>query len=228
MGYSPTYAGNPWLAANQSADIPHALNCSIFIVNLPPALTVHGLIRALHTMGPLGRIFAIHINSPELTRGHQGCAAKVVFFKREVAHAFMTACEDRGGFYVESQKARVMWNRIKSAENALLADSDASRVLLIGGPGHIVNAAFLTEFFRSKLDFQLDEVLTKIDDPVRGTRVLEYRFGSFRCQAQAAKMALAREFPDIRCFFHKDPLEHGAWNPNEYGAAPDAFKPLSL
>lgn len=226
MGYSPTYAGNPWLAANQSADIPHTLNCSIFIVNLPPSLTVHRLIVAIHSMGPLGRIYALHINSPELTRGHQGCAAKVVFFKREVAHTFMALCEDRGGLYVDGQKARVMWNRIKSAENPLLANSDASRVLLIGGPGHIVHPTFLTDFFKSKLDFQLDEVLTRIEDPLSGTRVLEYRFGSFRCQAQAAKMALAREFPDIRCFFHKDPLEPGAWNPTEYLEASDTFVQL--
>ncbi|KAF3767147.1 hypothetical protein M406DRAFT_328246 [Cryphonectria parasitica EP155] len=222
LGHSPSYRGDPFLVANRSANIPHALNCSVFIVNLPATLTVHRLIIALHGMGPLGRVFAIHINAPEHARGHHGCAAKVVFFERDAAHHFMLLCRQRG-FFVDGQQAHVMWNRVKTAENPTLVHSDASRVLLIGGPPAFVNPRTLTEFFKTKLDFQVDEIITRIYGGASGTSVLEYRFGSYRCQAQAAKMALDREFPHIQCFFTADPLESGVWNALEYHKFPKAL-----
>ncbi|KAJ4415790.1 hypothetical protein N0V82_007152 [Gnomoniopsis sp. IMI 355080] len=214
--FSPHYQGDIFLPANQSEDIPDDLNCSLFIVNLPPSLTTHELLAAIHKLGPLGRIFAIHINGPELQRNHPGCAAKVVFFTRKVAHEFYTKCELQG-LRVKDYNARVMWNRIKTSEKPQLADSDASRVLLIGGPPSIVNPSTMTDFFRTKLEFQIDNIITHVQGSVgKEDAVIEYRFGSFRCQAQAAKMALARELPHIRCFFGKDPLESQVYQPSEY------------
>lgn len=224
MGFSPLYHGDPYLRANMSANIPDELNCSLFIVNLPSNLTVHRLIIAIHGLGPLGRIFAIHINAPEPSRGHHGCAAKVVFFKRSVAHAFMDICQQRG-FYVDGHQARVMWNRIRTAENPSLANSDVTRVLLIGGPSSFVNPASLTEYFRKRFDFQIDEVKTPINGApgLAGQSVVEYRFGSYRCQAQAAKMALAREHPQIKCYHRPDPLDLERYDPFEYDRFPNAF-----
>lgn len=214
--FSPYYQGDIYLPANQSENIPDHLNCSLFIVNLPPTLTTHELLAAIHKLGPMGRVFAVHINDPELQRGHPGCAAKVVFFRREVAQKFFTHCEMHG-FRVNDYNARVMWNRIKTSEKSHLANSDASRVLLIGGPPSIVNASTLTDFFHTKLEFQIDSIITHVQGSVGvEDAVIEYRFGSFRCQAQAAKMALARELPHIRCFFGKDPLEPEAYRPFEY------------
>lgn len=214
--FSPYYQGDIFLPANQSEDISDDLNCSLFIVNLPPSLTTHELVASIHKLGPLGRIFAIHINGPELQRNHPGCAAKVVFFKREVAHKFFTQCEVHG-FRVKGCNARVMWNRIKTSEKPHLAKSDASRVLLIGGPPTLVNSGTLTDFFHTKLEFQIDTIVTHVPGSLgKEDAVIEYRFGSFRCQAQAAKMALARELPHIRCFFGKDPLEPEAYRPFEY------------
>lgn len=214
--FSPYYQGDIYLPANQSEDIPEHLNCSLFIVNLPPTLTTHELLAAIHELGPMGRIFAVHINEPEVQRGHPGCAAKVVFFKREMAQKFFTQCEMHG-LRINDYNARVMWNRIKTSEKPHLANSDATRVLLIGGPPSIVNASTLTDFFHTKLEFQIDSIITHVQGSVgKDDAVIEYRFGSFRCQAQAAKMALARELPHIRCFFGKDPLEPEAYNPFEY------------
>ncbi|KAJ4387092.1 hypothetical protein N0V93_007679 [Gnomoniopsis smithogilvyi] len=214
--FSPHYQGDIFLPANQSEDIPDDLNCSLFIVNLPPSLTTHELVAAIHKMGPLGRIFAIHINGPELQRNHPGCAAKVVFFQREVAQSFFTRCES-SGFRVNEYHSRVMWNRIKTSEKSHLTNSDASRVLLIGGPPSIVNSSTLTDFFHTKLEFQIDNIITHAPGSVGNEdAVIEYRFGSFRCQSQAAKMALARELPHIRCFFGKDPLEPEVYRPFEY------------
>lgn len=214
--FSPHYQGDIFLTANQSENIPEDANCSLFIVNLPPNVTTHELLAAIHRMGPLGRIFAIHINAPEPQRNHPGCAAKVVFFKRDVAFKFYNLCE-LNGFLVQGFSARVMWNRIKTSEKPHLAKSDASRVLLVGGPPGEVNAEALTNFFQQKLEFQVDRILTHVRGvPGKEDAVIEYRFGSFRCQAQAAKMALAREKPYIRCFFAKDPLEPEAYKPFEY------------
>lgn len=214
--FSPHYQGDIFLPANQSEDIADDQNCSLFIVNLPPNLTTHELLSAIHKLGPLGRIFAIHINGPELQRNHPGCAAKVVFFKREIAHKFFTQCE-LNGFRVNGFNARVMWNRIKTSEKSHLSNSDASRVLLIGGPPSIVNSSTLTDFFHTKLEFQIDNIITHVQGLVGNEdAVIEYRFGSFRCQSQAAKMALARELPHIRCFFGRDPLEPEVYRPFEY------------
>lgn len=218
LRFSPHYQGDIFLQANQSEDISDDKNCSLFIVNLPPDLVTHELLAAMHKLGPLGRVFAIHVNGPEPQRNHPGCAAKVVFFKRAVAHAFFKLCsETDGGLVVKGHSARVMWNRIKTSEKPHLANSDASRVLLIAGPPSEVNPLALTNFFREKLEFQVDRIITHN----RGTpgvqdATIEYRFGSFRCQAQAAKMALSREKSHIRCFFANDPLEPQAWKPYEY------------
>lgn len=214
--FSPHYQGDIFLPANQSENISNDRNCSLFIVNLPPNLTTHELLAAIHKMGPSGRIFAIHINEPEPQLNHPGCAAKVVFFKRDVAHKFFNLCE-LGGFQVDGYNARVMWNRIKTSEKPHLAHSDASRVLLIGGPPNEVNSDALTKFFSQKLEFQTDLIITHNRGSLgKQDAVIEFRFGSFRCQAQAAKMALAREKPFIRCFFGRDPLELEAYKPFEY------------
>lgn len=249
-GFSPRYRGDVLLRSNQSEDIPDDQNCSLFLVNLPAAVTTRELLAAVHALGPTGRVYATHINAPEPARGHAGCAAKLVFFRRDVAHAFYARCAaqvaagvggggERGsaegshsgpGLLVAGQMARVMWNRIRTSERALPSGADASRVLLIAGPPVLVNERALTAFFRARLEFQVDSVLTHVagrsdddDGEEEGVHeggasaaVVEYRFGSFRCQAQAARLALLREAPQVDCFFGSDPLEPCAWKPFEY------------
>jgi hypothetical protein len=92
-------------------------------------------------------------------------------------------------------RARVTWNRVRSAE--VDAGGNRSRVLLISGPPDVVNERFLYAYLDTKMVYQVDAVLHRgqNDD---GSRVLvEFRFGSFRCQAEAARMALMREFRDV-------------------------------
>ncbi|KAG8167008.1 hypothetical protein KVR01_002697 [Diaporthe batatas] len=214
LGFSPEYHGDPNLPRNRSANIPDELNCSLFLVNLPPALTTHRLITAIHAMGPTGRIYATHINAPEPDRKHYGCAAKVIFFELTAAKAFYRACEERG-FTVEGFGVRVMWNRIKTAQQEHARST--TRVLLIGGDPSFVNPTTLTEYFCTKLQFQIDCIITH-SDGLNGDNtdaVVEYRFGSFRCQAEAAKMALVREHPEVRCFFHCDPCDPEHWKPSD-------------
>lgn len=213
LGFSPDYHGDPYLLRNQSANIPDHLNCSLFLVNLPPRLTTHRLIAAIHAMGPTGRIYATHINAPEPDRKHYGCAAKVIFFELAAARAFYKSCELQG-FNVDGYPVRVMWNRIKTAQQEHAKTT--TRVLLIGGKPDFVNPVTLTEYFCTKLQFQIDSIITH-SDGLKGDRdaVVEYRFGSFRCQAEAAKMALVREHPEVRCFFHCDPCDPEHWAPSK-------------
>jgi hypothetical protein len=212
LGFSPEYHGDPNLPRNRSANIPDELNCSLFLVNLPPDLTTHRLIAAIHATGPTGRIYATHINAPEPDRKHYGCAAKVIFFELSAAKAFYRACEERG-FTVDGYAVRVMWNRIKTAQQEHARST--TRVLLIGGDPKFVNPDTLTEYFGTKLQFQVDCIITH-SDGLKGDKtdaVVEFRFGSFRCQAEAAKMALVREHPEVRCFFHCDPCDPDHWTP---------------
>lgn len=210
LGFSPAYNGDPRLERNRSADVPNELNCSLFMVNLPPNLTTHRLITAVHAMGPTGRIYATHINAPEPDRQHFGCAAKVIFFERKAAHEFFALCEEHG-LVIDGYSARVMWNRIKTAQQA--HSRKTTRVLLIGGNRQFVNPSALTEYFRTKLQFQIDCIIPHTDGMDGKNAVVEYRFGSFRCQAEAAKMALVREHQDVKCFFHPDPCDpsHPDW-----------------
>lgn len=229
LGFSPAYNGDPHLERNRSANVPNDLNCSLFLVNMPPDLTTTRLIAAVHAMGPTGRIYATHINAPEPDRQHYGCAAKVIFFERQAAQAFFSLCEQRG-FAVDGCAARVMWNRIKTAEQA--HPRVTTRVLLIGGPRDFVNPEALTGYFRTKLQFQVDRIIPHTDGLDGENAVVEYRFGSFRCQAEAAKMALMREHQDVRCFFHPDPCDpgHPDWTEADFRRVRDgvAHPPKSL
>ncbi|KAK7748650.1 hypothetical protein SLS53_000671 [Cytospora paraplurivora] len=215
LGFSPAYNGDPHLERNRSANVSNDLNCSLFLVNLPPDLTTTRLIAAVHAMGPTGRIYATHINAPEPDRQHYGCAAKVIFFERQAAQTFFSLCEQYG-FVVDGCTARVMWNRIKTAEQA--HSRVTTRVLLIGGHRDFINPEALTAYFRTKLQFQVDRIIPHTDGMDGENAVIEYRFGSFRCQAEAAKMALMREHQDVRCFFHPDPCDpsHPDWTEADF------------
>ena len=190
MGFSERYEGNRFLQSNMSANIPADKNCSLFVTGLPPDVTTSQLLAPISGMG---RIFATHINPPEPAKGHPLSAAKIVFFERDAAHRFWRWANTHG-FTVGGLRAHVIFNRIRSAESA--EARNCSRVLMISGPPQYVNPHFLALFFKTKFVFQVDTVIQHGPDK-DGEVTIEYRFGSYRCQAQAAKMALGREFGDI-------------------------------
>ncbi|KAK0743830.1 hypothetical protein B0T18DRAFT_329441 [Schizothecium vesticola] len=209
-GFSPNYRGNPDLERNRSAPIPPDQNCSLFITGLAPTLTTTQL---LATIRDVGRVYATHINFPEPDRGHFTCAAKVVFFERCAAERFYERYAGTG-FHVAGTTAdgslhvgRVVWNRIRSAEQDV--GGRKSRVLLISGPPSIVSEKALKVYFNTKIQYQVDEVRTLRTyaasglgaDKGGGERALvEFRFGSYRCQSEAARMALSREFKEYGVF----------------------------
>ena len=87
------------------------------------------------------------------------------------------------------------WNRIRSAE--IDAGGRRSRVLLVSGPPGIASEAFLRAYLDTKMLYQVDEVIHHGDSADGARALIEFRFGSFRCQAEAARMALTREFRDV-------------------------------
>ena len=198
-GFSKDYKGKNTLR-NMSANIPNSENCSVFIVGLPPSLTTNRLLS--HVRG-VGRIYATVINAPDPSKEHYCSAAKIVFFEKAAALRFYQKCELQG-FSIDGYKARVVWNRVKSAEQT--GSKTRSRVLQIVGPAEFVNSAALTSYFHMKLEFQVDEILMIAETPE--TNIIEYRFGSYRCQAEAAKMALEREMGDaVKVYFGRDPCD---------------------
>ncbi|KAB5532568.1 hypothetical protein GE09DRAFT_1251374 [Coniochaeta sp. 2T2.1] len=210
-GFSPNYQGNIYIPRNRSANIPDNENCALFITALPPTVTITGL---LATIRDTGRVYVTHINQPEPENGHSTCAAKIIFFERRAAERFY----DRhilGGLVIPGHpgyRARITWNRIKSAAPA--HPKNYTRVLLIAGPATFADPAFLTSYFKSKFDFEIDEVFDRGSKGDR--RLIEYRFGSFRCQAESAKMALGREMEaqGVQVWFGPDPCDV---NPAEKG-----------
>ncbi|KAL2153430.1 hypothetical protein VTH82DRAFT_4585 [Thermothelomyces myriococcoides] len=192
-GFSPNYRGDPDLARNQSATIPPEANCSLFLVGLAPDLTTHELLSGIRNVG---RVYATHINPPDPERGHTHSAAKLIFFDRAGAERFFARYFSTGYSTPRNPhlRARVTWNRVRSAEADV--NGTRSRVLLISGPPDIVNQGFLFSYLATKMVYQVDEVLCHGQNEDGSRVLLEIRFGSFRCQAEAARMALMREFRD--------------------------------
>ncbi|KAI1377902.1 hypothetical protein F4677DRAFT_443822 [Hypoxylon crocopeplum] len=194
-GISGNYGGNIFLPENQSAAIPESLSTSLWLTNLPPACTHNELLRAIRGCG---KIYATVINPPETPSGncipgapHTTSASKLVFFDRSGVDNLL-AKSQAGEFSVNGYVPRVRMNRIKSRARS---PGPQCRVLHIEGPGSIVNESYLNNFFKSKFTYELESVLTlSAHNTPSGTYTRqEWRFGSFRCQADSARQAIARE-----------------------------------
>ncbi|KAI1413431.1 hypothetical protein F5Y13DRAFT_179536 [Hypoxylon sp. FL1857] len=190
-GISRNYGGNIFLPSNQSADIPEELSTSLWLTNLPPDCT-HQLL--LDSIRDCGKIYAAVINPPVNNPGQYGqggahitSASKLVFFDR-IGVERLLAKSRAGEFIVGDFVPRLRPNRIRSAART---PGPQCRVLHIEGPSAIVNEDYLNAFFQSKFTYELERVLTiaNCDNKTRQ----EWRFGSFRCQAESARQAISRE-----------------------------------
>ncbi|KAF9873731.1 hypothetical protein CkaCkLH20_08841 [Colletotrichum karsti] len=187
-GISLNYGGDASIARNQSANIPDNENCSMWITNLPADCT-HNML--LSQIQGFGRIYCCVINPPDPHAGHTTAAAKVVFFELKAAQCFYSMCSNPSRrLMVGGRVAKVSLNRIKSAEQD--TGGHKSRALKIAGDIRYVNPQCLTSWFQDKFVFDIDEIIEVLSTEDMG--VVEYRFGSWRCQAEAARMALFRDF----------------------------------
>ncbi|KAI1421781.1 hypothetical protein F5Y12DRAFT_668426 [Xylaria sp. FL1777] len=181
-GVSHNYQGDPYLRANQSANIPDELNTSVWITNLPPNLN-HKML--LDNVRNCGKIYAAVVNAPG--NGHITAASKIVFFDVAGVQNLLRQF-NAGDFRVEGYMPRVGYNRIKTEARLLGA---ASRVLNIEGPSCIVNQRFLAYLFQTYGIKWQDEVVIVLSNRDGITR-LEWRFGSYRCQAESARHLIDR------------------------------------
>ncbi|KAI2603744.1 hypothetical protein GGR54DRAFT_644484 [Hypoxylon sp. NC1633] len=194
-GISGNYGGNIFLPENQSADIPEVLSTSLWLTNLPPTCTHQMLLGAIRGCG---KIYAAVINPPEnpVVLGAQGTphttsASKLVFFDRSGVDKLLVKSQ-AGEFSVDGYVPRVRMNRIKSKPRT---PGPQCRVLHIEGPAAIVNERYLNWFFQSKFNYELEAILTldNLQTAQGPYRRQEWRFGSFRCQADSARQSIARE-----------------------------------
>ncbi|KAH6990227.1 hypothetical protein EDB80DRAFT_538796, partial [Ilyonectria destructans] len=186
-------------------------NCALWLTNLPPDCTYHEL---LATIRNYGRIWCAVINEPDYLR-HTTAAAKVVFFAPGPAQAFLAMSLIRG-VTIRNHRIKVTENRVKYKEEPMTGSE--SRVLIITGSSKFVNEKALTEFFQERFVFEVDEVITLIHAEQR--TVLEYKFGSYRCQAHMGKMALEKDKPEglEKVEYGEDPCEVGD-TMSSYGVA---------
>ncbi|KAF0315557.1 F-box domain-containing protein [Colletotrichum asianum] len=186
-GISPNYAGDPTIERNRSADIPDSENCALWITFLPPDVTHREILAEIRNMG---RIWSVVISGPEPAKNHHTAAAKVVFFELGAAQKFYAmSCNPARRFKVRGHVTKVELNRIKTAQDNR---RNNSRVLRIKGRTDVVNKDALTAYFKQKITFEVDEVITIVMNEDMGD--VEYRFGSFGNQAELAYLALQREY----------------------------------
>ncbi|KAK7402998.1 hypothetical protein QQX98_011239 [Neonectria punicea] len=209
--FSSNYRGEHSVRNASDADLKPEENCSLWLTNLPPDVTYHELLTPIRS---IGRIRASFINAPDYLQ-HNTAAGKVVFFSPGPAQNFLT-WSLINGLTIRGHQIRVTHNRIKAKEEAIVADE--SRVLIITGHADFVNEKSLRDFFTARFIFQTDEVTTLIKAGDRA--VVEYKFGSYRCQAQMGKMALEKDRPEEleKVEFGKDPCEVGE-TLSSYGVA---------
>ncbi|KAI1162059.1 hypothetical protein F5B18DRAFT_410713 [Nemania serpens] len=213
-GVSPNYLGDPDLTANRSANIPDELNTAVWITNLPPNLT-HKML--LDSVRNCGKVYATVINRPEQL--HTTAASKLVFFDVAGAKNLLRQARE-GTFIVGEYVPQVRHNRIKTEARP---PSPNSRVLHIEGPTYLVNEKRLADLFREdRITWQNEEVLTLLRNE-RVTR-LEWRFGSYRCQAESARRLIDQV---KKQGYRTTPDEYPLWQnvTVQFGVDPCAPKP---
>lgn len=192
---SPNYRGNALLPGNQSAKIPEWESCSVWITNLNLPATEEAYHELLSAVCGCGKVFASVINPPDPSKGHTTSAAKLVFFHWSGA-AELLRRSAIGEFVINNYVPKVVYNRIRTASQP---SSPVSRVIHIEGPKHIVEEGFLRRFFSKNFDYQTEEVITLNEEPsANGRRRIEWRFGSYRCQAATAVSLIEKQ---RRCMF---------------------------
>ncbi|PTB67736.1 hypothetical protein BBK36DRAFT_1116584 [Trichoderma citrinoviride] len=208
--------------ANASAEhLGPEENCALWLTNLPPTVTVHELLGAIRNVG---RIWCTYINYPDFAV-HQTAAAKVVFFTPEAAQQLLAISWTRG-LFVSDYRVKVSHNRIKYGSHAVQG-TKVSRCLIITGNADFVNPEELFKYFKGLFIFQLDEIIPLIRAGNRA--VVEFRFGSYRCQAQMGKMSLEKNRQDgvEKVEFGDDPCEVGD-TMSSYGIAAERIQGRGL
>lgn len=204
--FSPNYLGSIANPANRAADIPPQLNCSLFITNLPGATTVKTLLQTISTHGLFDRIYACHVTEPDPSQGFTTASAKITTFTRSGAerlHRFIA----NGRLVLGDHRAQVVWNRNMVRPQAL--PQDYTRVLCIAGPKAVVDGHALYEFFRQQCNIRFHTQDVFVAGESADERAMVWQFGSYRAQAETARVALRARWPALVVQFGEDPCAVG-------------------
>lgn len=195
-----SYLGDPDNPRNQCADIPEHESCSVYLTGLPPNCTINMLLSPIRGVG---KIFQSSTTPPN--GRHATSAAKIVFWQREALDRFAALCQ-AGRYVVASYRPRLTMNRIRVASQK---ESPASRVVQVEGPSHTVTRESLEWLFSRCFYYDLDDVVV-LPSAVGRTRI-EFRFASYRCQAEVAYRLLKNDAGLVRVFWGADPCasDHG-------------------
>ncbi|CAM1507492.1 Fc.00g071330.m01.CDS01 [Cosmosporella sp. VM-42] len=217
--FSGNYRGEHNIRNASAANLTDEENCALWLTNLPPDVTHRELLAGIRN---IGRIWCTVINPPDYER-HVTAAAKVVFFTPQPAQQLLVQALSRG-LVVRDRHVKVTHNRVKYGQESLIGN--ASRILIITGQSNLVNEATLTKFFKERFIFEVDDVQCLITAKDRS--VVQYCFGSYRCQAQMGKMALEKDRPAgfEKVEFGEDPCEVGD-TMSAYGVAGRRIQGLS-
>jgi len=182
------YQGDITARGNQSADIPDNENCSLWILGLPGNVTHNEFLGAIRNVG---KVYTCFINRP--TANFDTAAAKLVFFTRSQAEKLMSMMKNGEILVMGKSITKVRWNKIK---RGAYTHPDDSRTIRITGPAHLMDFGYFEMFFNLRFTYELDQRCEiPCAEPDKITH--EWRFGSLRCQAAAAKMAIERELWNI-------------------------------
>lgn len=111
----------------------------------------------------------------------------------------------KGRLVIAGYRVRVTWNRILVAEYP--GPVYLSRTLVIEGGKDVVDIHKIGEFLKRNLTFETQDVRV-VDESVT-QRKIEWVFGSYRAQAQVAKMALKSQWEELSIRFGADPVDVG-------------------
>ncbi|KAG5938830.1 hypothetical protein E4U59_003559 [Claviceps monticola] len=208
LRFSPHYHG---MHTENNASMEHLApdqNCALWLTNLPPDIRVREL---LSTIRNVGRVYTTFINDPD-GHVHATAAAKLVFFTPEAAQRLLAQCLVTP-LVIRGYLVKMALNRIKYAKNSM--ENGESRVLIITGQADFVNTSTLTAFFQARFQFQVDDAACLMIH--KGRAVVEYKFGSYRCQAQMGMKSLMLDQPA-----GLEMVEYGA-DPCEVGSEATSF-----
>ncbi|KAM7185367.1 hypothetical protein V8F20_011844 [Naviculisporaceae sp. PSN 640] len=206
LGFSPNYKGDATNIKNRSANIPPSQSTSLYLTNIPNGCTVKHLLDALTLHGPFGKVWQVYISPGTRENGYSTSAAKVAMFTREGAEKIFGFVKS-GGLVMGGLTVKVAWNRVLVPEQERRGSPYLSRVLVIEGDKEIVNFENLERYFRGSIVYQLQDA--GLGQKKNGTRKMEWVFGSYRAQAQTAKMALKRRWPELSVRHGIDPVAVG-------------------
>ncbi|KAK4239506.1 hypothetical protein C8A03DRAFT_32457 [Achaetomium macrosporum] len=177
-GVSPNYRGDYRLARNRPADISPNQNCSVWITGLPADVTYNQLLGSIRATG---RVWATVITPP--TGRYHTAAAKITFFSAVAAQTLLARANAPGyGLFVGGVQVTVRQDRNPVADAQ--DPPDHTRCLTISGPPDIITEEYLTNYFSRAFVYEIDEIICLVKGGA--INVFEWRFGSYRCQAQWA------------------------------------------